>query len=715
MPNVCEMIKRKIRQGMRQRNFPAIVSSASPRTQSGTRLEAVKRLARGVGILVLQMVCTRARTKAEGREAEVEEIDRRRPDPKQIEREVNKRKHLQSRPAHGNVPPHKRRQTSKGQLGRRKPSMATQQPSAVVHSENLASNGPAPESSRNLSDLPPDDGLQNIEAQTPRENAIPIGTQPPERIGQQGSENGDIVDFPSPSMLPRAMSERLQRVRNHRAHREWLQDKLQRLEAKRHQKRLQLEELGRGQFAHAADVNFESSLEASVAGRGKDSPVRDRYRHLGLLIKKIREKMDEVDAEVFRSSASLVDFLIEKHEDELVPGEILLGRFAESDGYEYSSSEGSSVRRGSANTQRAKEPLLPGESEQFNRSDAGALSCSSSEHQAHNMQRDHSKPAPDSQRPSVPKQQSQLTTELPGRPESHGRDDPVSDSEPEVQERHHTRIPDQPDPELSPLLDDEEFNQSANGQQFRERQLQAARARSRARERLQDEHGRFDQFWKTYNDYKREFERKREAGEVNDSVSVLDRAFLQEGQYHTQDLIKAEKDYGKAAWDAKDLKVEILSPNLTSVFPSNDELDQEELDREIEDIERGLNRGLIAEWIEEDWQYGRPSTFDDPDAEPLLKPDPGPAQDAGEGLPALPEVPYGLCEDAWALHRRRVHIDLWGKWARGDWQAMLQEWPTMTSTREGVPISPPTGSPKPDPIRLQTDGDGNSDDEIDNQ
>ena len=612
---------------------------AQKHSQVGSRLEAVKRLAFAVRNLVLQMVCTRARTKAEGREAEVDEVARRRPDPKQIEREGSKRERVQNGPGHGNVPPRKRRQRSKSQLGRRKASLATQQPSAVIHSENLTSNDSASESSRNMSDLAPDDGLQNNEAQTPRTIAIPVGTQIPERVGQQRFENGDIADVPSPSMLPRAMRETLQRVRNLRAHRRWLQDNLLRLEAKRYQKHLQLEKLGWGHFTNAVEIDVESCLEGSVPGRGKDSPIRDRYRHLAWTIKDIREGMDDVDAELLRTSASLVDFLMEKHEDELVPGGIPLGRFAELDAYDGCSSEGSSVKRGRANTQRAKEPLLSRESEQLNRSDAGALSCSSSERQAYDMQRDHSTPASDSERPSVPNQQSQLITELPSRLESLVHDNCVAVPKPETQDRHRTRIPDQLNSSLSPPLADEECYQSANAQEFRERQLQAAQARSRARERLQDEHGRFDQFRKTYIDYKREFERKREAGELNDSVSVLDRAFLKEGQYHTQDLIEAEKDYGNAAWDAKELKVEILSPNLTSVFPSNDELDQEELDREIEDIERGLNRGLIAEWIQEDWQYGRPSTFDGPDAEPVLKPDPGPVQDVGEGLPALPQVP----------------------------------------------------------------------------
>ena len=621
------------RQGRFAGFFPLIPNG------TGSRIRQAKEFqlrARGVES---RMVYTRARIRSEGKEAEIDEVERTRPDPQKIEREANKRRRLQNPLAAGSAPPALRRKLT---------------------------------------------AFQKV-----------LSTRQKQKTRATAEEDTDAA---SACGLPEAVDEPLRTFRKQKAYQSLLHDKLQQLVSKADQIQALLTDSGFHQTDHLVDS--EGGMEGFIPQNGEEKRLHRRYLRMREMIRDVRRRLDDVDAALRVCSERLVELLTERYGHNMSSVGHSNDQLPALEHYDVMSSEGG-ISRGESGS-------LP---EDFERS-AVERPEQSDQHTLEGAN------------VWTPEDHSQQSTGRPARPEGE-------DKAQRRKEQQKLPFVDQVDhqnsgPELGPLLDrqaapsteigDDQAGTAAesfeSSEQFQKSQLSAERARRIARERLQSERNMFDRFWPTYKDYKCEWERQRDAGETEDSQSVLDRAFLEEGRYRTQLLMNAERDYRKAAWDAKDLEVNIISPNQTSVFPSDDSVDQDELDREEEDIESTLDRTKIQEWIQQEWQYGHPSIFDSPDVEPVRKPDPGPAQNPGEGFSALPEVPYGFCEEALALHRRRVHIDLWRKWAHADWQAMLQEGAAMTSTHEGTSISPPQGSPKPDPIRLRTHGEGNSDGDI---
>ena len=472
------------------------------------------------------------------------------------------------------------------------------------------------------------------------QNAPPESSPPPKRkqsTRPKKSSRGEKIALPS------VISEALRAFRKHKTHQRWLSHKLRKIESMRDRRRRLLAASVLRQID--GELDFDKGLEVFAPQTDRQRRACRSYFRLGVLLDCAEREMSNVEDHLWRPSQMLGNYMLEQHGFQVSSDEQASNSFEGSEDYSLRSSEHDLDEEGFGS--RAK-----------SHTESGA------EHRHRQMQ-----------------EQVKSSGQEPGLPcESKSR--PRSLVGPEVQ--------------LESTY--EEANRPEISQRVRDHQLEALRARRRARERLHNEYQTFDKFWLSYGVYKNEWERQRKNGETDDSFSELGRMYMLRGRDHTRDLIGAEQNYRAAAWDAKNLKLEILSTNQTSIFPSDDGIDQEALDCDAEDIERQLDRRGIADWIQEEWQYGDPSAFDSPDARPIQK--------NGEALAPLPQVPFGLCEEDSALDRRRAHIDKWGKWSHADWQAMLQDWPVQSSNRQGVPVSPPPDCPKPDLLRFETDEEG---------
>ncbi len=582
------------------------------------------------------MVYTRAKIRSEGKEAEVEEAERKRPDPKEIEREANKRKRLHYAPPAGSAPTPKRRKapTSKGiSLSRHK-----RKTRAAVE---------------------------------------------------------EVGDASSASAVPKAVDEPLQTFRDQKAYQGLLHEKLRQLVSKRDQKQLLL----RDSFLHHAvwSAESEGEMEGFVPQNDEKKRAYRQYLHLGDMIRDIRARLGDVDAILTFCSERLVEILLETYGRKMSSVDGRSDRFPILEQYDVASSEGGAGDQASGDLPEHLKHSTFERPERFDQQTTTLASMSTLGYYAQQPTGRPNQPTEEDQTQDREKQQSRPFADQGDHRESGPELSPLL-------ARQAGPSPETADDPAGRMADSLE-----SSEQFRNPQVMAERARRIARERVQSKRNMFDQFWPSYQDYKREWQRQRDAGETNDNQSVLDRAFIEEGQHRTQILINAERDYRRAAWDARDLNVEVLSPNQTSLFPTDDGVDQEGLDRDREDIESGLDRVKICKWIQEEWQHGYPHAFDSPEAMPVQHPDPGAARSPSGGLPALPQVPYGSCVEEWAVCRQRVRIDLWGKWTCSDWQAMLQEWPAMSSNRQEIRISPPYESPQPDTMRLPTNNAGEDD------
>ena len=597
------------------------------------------------------MVRTRAQIIACGQEAEIDRVNRANLDPVQIQRDANRRIRLQDGPKQG----HKRKTNCTDKPAKRQ--RLSSRASAAITNQPTAQQEAGLPTSTATSEQP------HIQREAAAER--------PKQIDQEAQTS------PAPSMtpiLPPAITDALREYQLQATYRA-------RLEGRRQDLRGKLEEMWRALDWMRDRRNQTPGEEQRAAEVDDELRTRERYARLGEVSAEIGELLFEVDRKVELICQRLVDFIAEMH-----------GRPSFPDSSDSSRFNIPEERPGPSGGDDSVSELFPNGVPASKKRKLRSWTALGSDYwrssNAH-------APAivPDRQETMMPEQYEAAA----GRRSVGSRDDyePTSDEAFEGDRPKPAQLSQhsQPVTTMDAMVPAHQTPESPEA--FRGRQLRAYDARRMARMNLRAEHEKFDSFWVSYDKCKERYQ-----PQPGDSPSELDHQWRQAGQYHTQDLILAEQDYGRAALDCKRLGVELLSENQSSMFPSDDSLDQADMEA-VWEKELKLDRSKVSTWIQEDWQYAVPTAFDDPEARPILH--------ASVDISQLSQVPYAWATEGVAADRPRARIDEWNRWRESDWEIMLREWADRSGNRQGVAVSPPHEMSKPDPLRL---GGGRSEDSL---
>ena len=589
------------------------------------------------------MVSTRAQIISCGQGAEIERVNRANLDPVQIQRDATKRRRLLDGPEHGQK--RKGNRTDKPSKRPRlnsRPSAAKRNRSAAQQEARLPPSTSAPGQL---------DVRREVAAKIPEQNNREVQTSP------------TLSRTPN---LPPAITDALREYQQHKTYRA-------RLQARRQELREKLEVIWQALDWMRDRQNETPGEEQHAAEVDDEVRARKRFARLGVVSAEIRKILFEVDRKMESICQRLVDFIAEIHGRSSLPSSFDSSQFQipeerpEPSGGEDSISE-LFLDEAPASKKRKLRSWTALGSDYWRSSDI-------------------------SPRADVPDRQEMMVPENFGAAANWRalgpRDDHQSNPADLFEGNHPepAQFSQHPQPAANTDAIDPAYQTPESSEDLRERQWRAFDARRMARRNFQAENERFDAFWVSYDRCKERYQ-----PQPNDSRSEFDRQWRVQGQYQTQDLILAEQDYGRAAIDCKRLGVELLSENQSSIFPSDDSLDQAHMEAVWEKALK-LDRSRISAWIQEEWQHAVPAAFDDPEARPILHADVDVSQ--------LPHVPYAWATEEVAANRRRARIDEWNLWRGTDWEIMLREWADRSSNRQGVAVSPPPEKSKPDPLRLE--------------